>query len=258
MSTKIDWSGWPAAYDRVILDEIDSTMTEAARRAPSLTRPTWILALRQTEARGRRGRAWSNPDGNFSATLVMRPNGPPDQAALRSFVASMALYETLAKVVDPAKLSLKWPNDVLLNGGKVAGILLEASGQGTGTDWLSVGVGINLQTAPRPAEVEARALPPVALADHTPAQLPPEGVLFELACAFERWETSFRTYGFDPLRQSWLRHAARLGQPIIARTGNSQVEGIFDTVDIAGNLILTTAQGRQAIAAADVYFQGEG
>ncbi len=229
-------------------------MAEAARNAPFLTRPTWIMARRQTAARGRRGRAWANPAGNFSATLVMYPNSTPDQAALRSFVASMALYETLAKVVDPAKLGLKWPNDVLLAGGKVAGILLEASGQGTGTDWLSIGIGINLQTAPTPVEVEPRALPPVAVADHSPARLPVEGVLFELAVAFDRWETSFQTYGFEPLRQNWLRHAARLGQPITARTGNTETLGTFETVDAQGNLILNTARGRQAIAAADVYF----
>lgn len=252
MSDKIDWAGWPQTYDRVILDQVDSTMSEAARRASDILRPTWILAHHQTAGRGRRGRAWENPKGNFAATLLMRPQGSPEQAALRSFVAALALYDCLSTVVDPAKLSLKWPNDVLLSGGKVAGILLEAMGQGA--DVLSIGIGINLATAPAPAQLEARAMAPVALADHTPAKLPPEGVLFELATAFARWEDRFTTYGFEPIRTAWLQQAARLGQPITARTALTETTGTFETVDEGGNLVLRTAKGRVAIAAADVYF----
>ncbi|WP_287012509.1 biotin--[acetyl-CoA-carboxylase] ligase [Actibacterium sp.] len=254
MSTDIDWTGWPDGYDRIILDEVDSTMAEAARRAPSLAGPTWILARRQTAARGRRGRAWANPEGNFAATLVMQPNGPADQAALRSFVASLALYDTLRKVVDARQLALKWPNDVLLAGGKVAGILLEAQGAGGAADRLSIGIGINLISAPAPAEVEPGAVPPVALADYSQAKLPAQGVLFELACAFAEWETRFGQFGFDPVRRMWLSKAARLGEVITACTGREDVTGTFETVDEAGNLILKTAQGRRAIAAADIYF----
>lgn len=229
-------------------------MSEATRRAPGLLRPTWILAHRQTAGRGRRGRVWENPAGNFAATLVMRPDSSAEQTALRSFVAAMALHECLSKVVAPGLLSLKWPNDVLLGGGKVAGILLEAGGSGPVPDRLSIGIGINLQSAPMPEQVEPRALPPVALCDFTQAQLPPEGVLFELACAYAAWESRFATYGFAPVRNAWLGHAARLGQPITARTMRDEVTGTFETVDDTGNLVLKTPKGRMAIAAADVFF----
>ena len=84
---------WPQGYGRRILENVDSTNAEAARIAPSLTGPEWILALRQTQGRGRRGRPWADPQGNFAATLVMRPNETPDKVALRSFVASLALYD---------------------------------------------------------------------------------------------------------------------------------------------------------------------
>ena len=127
-----------------MLDAVDSTNAEAARLAPTLLKPTWIMARRQTAARGRRGRPWEMPPGNFAATLVMRPGGHPTWAALRSFVAANAVYATLDMYARDASLALKWPNDVLLSGGKVAGILLESTGKGKTVDWLSIGIGVNL------------------------------------------------------------------------------------------------------------------
>ena len=121
---------------------------EASRRAGELSYPTWIMAHEQLDARGRRGRAWSNPKGNLSATLLMKPLCTAQAAAQRSFVAANALLEALSIYIDRRKISLKWPNDVLINGGKVAGILLESSGRGPFVDWLSVGIGVNLSYAP--------------------------------------------------------------------------------------------------------------
>ena len=133
---------WPGGHGRIVLSEVDSTMAEAARRAPTLDRPTWIMALRQTTPRGRRGRTWNEPKGNFAATLVMKPGGNAASAALRSFLAANALFETLALQTERDALATKWPNDVLLNGGKVAGILLESTGQSGRIDWLSIGIGV--------------------------------------------------------------------------------------------------------------------
>jgi BirA family biotin operon repressor/biotin-[acetyl-CoA-carboxylase] ligase len=119
---------WPEGYGRRVLAEVGSTMEEAARIAPTLRGPEWVLGLRQTKGRGRRGRPWADPGGNFSATLVLWPGEGPDGAALRSFVASLALFEACAEVTGtPEAFALKWPNDVLLNGGKLAGILLESA-----------------------------------------------------------------------------------------------------------------------------------
>jgi BirA family biotin operon repressor/biotin-[acetyl-CoA-carboxylase] ligase len=124
---------WPEGVGRRVLQTVDSTMAEGARIAHSLAGPEWLLALEQTAGHGRRGRAWASPPGNFFASLVMRPDGPPAAAALRSFVAALALREAFIAATGRAEaLSLKWPNDVLLNGGKVAGILLESVGAGQG------------------------------------------------------------------------------------------------------------------------------
>lgn len=240
---------------RHVLGEVDSTNSEAQRLAPGLTQPTWILARRQTAARGRRGRAWVSPEGNFAATLVMRPKGDPAKAALRSFVAALALADALETVCGPgATVTLKWPNDVLLNGGKVAGILLESAGAGGQVSHLAVGIGVNLISAPPKEAVEEGALTPVSVQGETGIRIPPEEFLTYLSAAFARWERQLITYGFGPIRTAWLARAARLGQPIRARLPGETIEGTFETIAEDGELVLATSQGRRHIPAADVFF----
>lgn len=230
-------------------------MAEAARRARDLVQPTWICALEQTAARGRRGRAWSMPPGNFAASLVMRPAGTPVQAALRSFVAALALRDALADVTgQPGMLTLKWPNDVLLNGGKVAGILLESAGAAGRIDALIIGIGVNLAAAPAAADLEPGAVPPVSVAEETGVRVAPEPFLTHLAATFEHWERVYTRQGFAPIRGAWLADAARLGETITARTPRESVTGTFADVDSDGQLVLETAHGARRIAAAEIFF----
>ncbi|MEO0943886.1 MAG: biotin--[acetyl-CoA-carboxylase] ligase [Pseudomonadota bacterium] len=260
MSTDFLWdrpataAGWPVGYDRILLDETDSTMAEARRRAPELAGPTWIFAKRQTQPHGRRGRAWAHPDGNFAATLFLRPGGTAEQAALRSFTAAVALFYTLGMTTGQKGLTLKWPNDVLLNGGKVAGILLESSARAGGVDWLAIGIGINLVEAPPTDAVEPGAVPPVSVKGVVGKVETAEDTLFWLASHYADHERIFTEFGFDPIRRLWLRHAARLGEVITARTARDSLSGTFETVDEVGQLVLRTAKGQVAIPAADVFF----
>lgn len=241
--------------DRRILDSADSTNALALRLGPSLDLPTWFLAHEQTAGRGRRSRPWASPRGNFHATLALRPEGPAAEVALRSFVAALALRDALGAVTGtPGALSLKWPNDVLLNGGKVAGILLESIASGQGVAQLAVGIGVNLIAAPDPALVEPGAVPPVNVLTETGIRVTPEEFLNHLARAFARWEAVLVTQGFAPLRAEWLAHAARLGQVIRARTGTQTREGVFETIDASGALILRMDAGTVAIPAAEVFF----
>ena len=242
---------WPEGYNCVVLDQVDSTMAEASRRASELSYPTWIMAHEQLDARGRRGRAWSNPKGNLSATLLMKPLCTAQAAAQRSFVAANALLEALSIYIDRRKISLKWPNDVLINGGKVAGILLESSGRGPFVDWLSVGIGVNLSYAP---DIDGAAFSPVSVAGEGGEPVRPEDFLVTLATAFATQEKKLDAMGFARIREDWLKHAARLGETISARTSTETIEGLFDTIDKDGNLVLITAKGPKAIPAADVYF----
>ena len=204
----------------------------------------------QTTGRGRAGRGWSVPKGNLAATLVFRPKADPAQAALRSFVAANALFDALAELAGPRDLSLKWPNDVLYRGGKIAGILLESAGTSDAVDWLAIGIGVNLAGAP--PEGPDDTLAPIAL--DRAYSVTARAFLTLLATHFSREETRFVDQGFDPVRATWLSRAGRVGQPITARTRHDTFHGTFDTVDATGNLILLTSAGPRAIAAADVYF----
>lgn len=238
-----------------MLPRIDSTNAEALRLAATLSGPTWIMAREQTAGRGRRGRAWRDPQGNLAATLLIRPTGSPSDASLYSFVAALALHEALVAACGPAaRVQIKWPNDVLLNGGKVAGILLESAGQGARVTALAIGIGVNLAAAPDPQTLEPGATPPVSVLGETGHAVTADQFLDLLAPACARWQAQLETWGFAPIRSAWLARAARLGQPVTARTGRDTRHGTFEGIDDSGALILTTPAGRETIPAADIHF----
>lgn len=246
---------WPEGVGRHLIDTVDSTNAHAFRMAPQQAGPCWFLAGEQTAGRGRRARAWASPRGNFHATLLLHPTEPAAAVALRSFAAALALRDAFVALTGlPGAFALKWPNDVLLNGGKVAGILLESAGAGQGVAQLAIGIGVNLIAAPEASQVEPGALPPVSLLGETGLRVTPEAFLNALAPAYAAWEQTFTQHGFAPLRRAWLDHAARLGQPIRARTGTETREGIFEAIDETGALILRQSHGSVAIPAAEVFF----
>ncbi len=246
---------WPEGYGRRVLGEVDSTNAEAARLSATLAGPTWILAQAQSAGRARRGRGWVSPIGNFYATLVMRPEGATATLALRSFIASLALSEALEQVSGRVGgFALKWPNDVLLNGGKLAGILLESAGGAGQPSHLCIGIGVNLSHAPDARDLEQGALRPVSLVSETGISVAPLDLLLPLAAAYAHWEQQFRDFGFAPVRAAWLARAARLGEVITARVGTSRTTGRFETVDADGHLVLSVGGTRVAIPAADVFF----
>ena len=240
---------WPAGYGRLVLDEVDSTNAEALRRSATFNGACWILARRQTAGRGRQGRRWTDPSGSFAASLILPLKDPPARKALRSFVAALALHDALVHLTGlPGAFTLKWPNDVLLHGGKLSGILLESDGDRA----LVIGIGVNLRSAPQP---DGEALfPPVALRIETGLDIGAERLLDHLAPAFDRWETRLRTDGFAPLRAAFLDRAARLGERVRARTPSVTHEGRFETIDADGALVLSTLQGPVTVPAADVFF----
>lgn len=238
----------------VILDEVDSTNAHAARISRDVDAPVWILAHRQTKGRGRRGRPWQDPVGNFAATFLCFPTEPIEQVALNSFVAALSLYNALNDLAPSDGYELKWPNDVLLNGKKIAGILLETSGNGVQVDWLSIGIGVNLTSAPMAAQTEPRATPPSSILSELGIALRPEDLLTKLARNIQSDRETLQRDGFDSIRQRWLCHAAKLGEQITARTMRDETVGVFEDVDAEGNLILKTQLDRVAITAVDVYF----
>jgi len=247
---------WPDGYDRVVFDTIDSTNSEARRRLNTTLGPCWILAHAQTAGIGRRGRNWSTEAGNFAATLLQPLNMPLNQAALQSFTAALALRDAFIAVGGlPDDFTLKWPNDVLLKGGKVAGILLETAG--SGPSHLCIGIGVNLAHAPSISVLEPDAVSPKSLAGNAGLVVPAETFLMSLAYAYDIRLAQFQQGGFAAIRRDWLAHAVKLGENITARTVSEEIYGRFETVDDTGALVLHTAKGLRQITAAEIFF-GEG
>lgn len=230
------------------LPTVDSTNAEAKRRAQAGTRgPIWVRAESQSAGVGRNGRAWHSPPGNLYTTLLTPFNGALANAALMSFVTCLAVADTLSTFVAPEKVTLKWPNDALLDGKKVAGVLLEAGGV-EDARWLAIGVGINLAHKPDDAR-----WPPIALSDLIDPPSPEEA-LATLARAFDKWQSTFERDGFAPIREAWLARAARLGERIEARLSDVTHIGVFEGLSDDGALILATDTGEMRIAAADIHF----
>ena len=244
-------AAFPEGYALKAFDVIDSTNDEARRLASAGQRePVWITAARQTTGRGRRGRAWESPAGNLAATLLIRPGKPASECAQLSFAAAIAAHEAIASFAPDAEIRVKWPNDVLANGRKIAGILLESASTGTVPEWLAIGIGINLAHYPEGTEFPATALPALGIAAPNPSE-----ALARLAAAFAKWYEIWRASGFSPLRDAWLARAAGLGTRIRARLADGEIWGMFEGIDETGALILRETQGKtRAIAAGEVFF----
>lgn len=237
-------------------DEIDSTNEEARRLGDAGTEgPVWIVAKRQTAGRGRRGRAWESPSGNFMGTLYLTPRCGPREAGELSFVAALAVHQAVESLLPPplrAPLRLKWPNDLLHDRAKLAGILLESSGvAGAEVTWVAIGMGINLATHPEGLEYRATSLAAIGAAPVTPDE-----ALAALDAAFTHWLAVWRGQnGFAAIREAWLKRAEGLGGPITVRLSDETVEGVFEGLAPDGALKLRLANGElRLISAGDVFF----
>lgn len=232
---------------------LDSTNDEARRLAGGgEAGPLWVVADSQTGGRGRRGRSWVSKPGNLFTTLLIQAPTPNEACSQLSFVAALAVSDTVASLAPSARVTLKWPNDILLEGRKVAGILLESSGrEGLCKGWVAVGMGINLAHFPIDA-----AFPAIAVASVTGAAPDRDAVLAGLDQSWQYWFAIWRESGFEPLRQAWLARVAGLGDPIVARLGNRDLEGVFQDLDGDGALILRQAGGALVrVTAGDVFFR---
>jgi BirA family biotin operon repressor/biotin-[acetyl-CoA-carboxylase] ligase len=211
---------------------------------------TLVWAGEQTAGRGRRGRIWLSPPGNLYLSLVMRPAGAPSRAAQLGFVAALGLGDALAALAGPAlHLRYKWPNDLLANGKKFAGILLESeTGAKDGVDFVVVGIGVNIVCAPGDVEFPATSLIAEGVAGVTPPVL-----LEGFARHFEGWARRWGEEGFAPLRMAWLARASGLGDRVRVRLERSTLFGRFQGLDDDGALVLDAVEGRRRIAAGDVF-----
>jgi BirA family biotin operon repressor/biotin-[acetyl-CoA-carboxylase] ligase len=243
---------WPKGYALKSFEVIDSTNEEAKRLAAAgEAGPVWISAGRQTAGRGRRGRSWQSPSGNLAATLMLRPGKPAGACAQLSFAAAIAARDALVALAPALEFRVKWPNDVLAGGRKVAGILLESASQGDAVPtWLAIGIGMNLAMHPEDTEFPATSLATLGV----PAPKPDDALL-HLAANFAKWYEVWRGEGFAAIRDAWLARAAGLGGRIRARLAHEEASGVFEGIDDNGALLLRTGSGIvRAIPAAEVFF----
>jgi len=241
----------PAAYRLVAHEEVDSTNDEAKRIArEGAAEGTLVWALQQRAGRGRRGRFWSSPRGNLYASLILRPACPPGRGAQLGFTAALAIGDALNELVpSPDDLACKWPNDVLLRGRKIAGVLVESEmGAGENLAFLVIGVGVNLVSAPPDVEFPATCL----VGEGYPSP-PPELALSAFARHFAAWSLRWREEGFAPVRDAWLARADALGKPIRVRLETATLHGKFVDLDQQGTLMLETEGELRRITAGDVF-----
>ncbi|HEX3523835.1 MAG TPA: biotin--[acetyl-CoA-carboxylase] ligase [Stellaceae bacterium] len=237
----------PTGYRLIACDSIGSTNDEAKRLArEGAAEGTLLWALEQTAGRGRRGRIWVSPQGNLYASLILRPDCPASRAAQLGFVAALAIGGALGA----PGVSFKWPNDVLVNGRKVAGVLLEAEMIGRHRpSFVVVGVGVNLATAPQDTE-----FPATSLLQEGWATVPPRVMLEGFVEHFQMWEMRWRMEGFAPVRAAWLAAAASArGEPIRVRLEAASLHGRFLDMDEDGALLLEAAGERRHVSAGEVF-----
>jgi BirA family biotin operon repressor/biotin-[acetyl-CoA-carboxylase] ligase len=231
---------------------LDSTNEEVRRRAANgETGPLWVIARSQTKGRGRRGRNWISVPGNLFTSLLIELGEPAELCGQLSFVAALAVADLTAGYASGAAVTLKWPNDVLLNGRKVAGILLEVPRNGTAVCMI-IGFGVNLARHPGGTD-----FPAISFAEVSAKVPDPEVALLRLVDTWNTWYEIWREDGFRSIRTAWLARAEGLGKELTVQLGNSVVAGVFENIDEDGSLRLRVEAGKvERITAGDVFFIG--
>ena len=244
--------GWPGGWTLIALGDVGSTNDEAQRRAAEgVAHGTVITARSQDRGRGRYRRHWVSPVGNLYTSIILRPPVEVAAAGQLGFVTALAIADLVAALLPAAEIGLKWPNDVLLAGAKVSGVLLESTLTADGRiDAVIVGAGVNLISHPRDTLFPAGDLRAAGA-----GTVAPTAALSLYVTAFARWYHVWLTDGFAAVRRCWLDRAAGLNAPLAVRLDDETVSGVFEDVDTAGALVLRLPGGqRRTITTGDVFW----
>lgn len=243
----------PDCFQLVTLDRVDSTNEEIKRRAElGAADGTLVWAREQISGHGRRGRAWASPQGNLYCSLLLRPSYPASKAMQLGFVTAVAVADLVTETLaNGAPVTCKWPNDVLVDGRKIAGILIESSSAGgTALDWLAIGVGVNVVFHPQQAESR---YPATSLVAEGAGETALPEVLERYCRCLQRWIGTWHEEGFAAIRQAWLQRAHGLHEPILVRLENEAFEGVFANMDEHGALVLEQNGVNRLVMVGDVF-----
>lgn len=242
----------PSPYHLIALESVDSTNEEAKRlAADGAPEGTVIWAKQQTAGRGRRGRSWVSEEGNLYCSLLLRPKCHAFKAMNLSFIAGLSMAEAVASVLPKGTfVNCKWPNDVLVEGKKISGILLETQTVPLGgLDWMVIGAGLNITSHPVDVEFPATCLAREKVKEGVTAVHMLETFCLRFLAGYVTW----KNLGFEPARKAWLRRAAWIGQEITVRLDRETLKGEFKTLDRDGSLILLQEGNERRITAGDVF-----
>lgn len=208
-----------------------------------------VWAHEQTAGRGRQGNTWVSAPGNLFMSMILRPRVNMAQIGQLSLLTGAALANVLEPISPlTAKIRLKWPNDLLINDKKAAGILVESESHGLlQVPWVVVGVGVNINSAPE----NAISLHDVGVKTHESGHIL-ELLVREIQLLFDQWEQD----GFELIRKSWLQRAYKLGDKITARLPKETVTGTFEGLDRTGALLLTLDDGTRRMISSGEVFSG--
>ncbi len=242
-------------YHLLSFDEIDSTNEEAKRLAKGGGHHGAVIwAKKQTAGKGRLGRVWTSSQGNLFVSILLHPEKPMKDLAQLSFVTAVAVMEALEPLLPPGRrLQCKWPNDILLSGKKVGGILLESfqSGKASekGKPWVVVGVGINVESFPAKTEFPATCLKDAGV-ELVSAKIILSRFVHHFIDCYNEWDIK----GFAPCRRRWLKNAWGMKQRLKARLPDKVLEGYAEGIDLNGSLVLTLKDGKKIqVSAADIF-----
>jgi len=234
---------------------LTSTNAKAIAKVKTCSGREWIWTEKQTAGRGRRGREWQSAPGNFYASVLQQWQLPKAQLPLFSFVAGLAVHAAITHYIGlNLRLQLKWPNDVILNERKVAGILLEHANQGQ-KSYLIAGFGVNLKQGPHLSEPIQREIMPGGIEELTGIEIRSHDFLEVLIQKYTAMEKAYNRDGFANVRKQWLASAYRLGENIKCSTATKQFTGKFETINQSGQAVIITKKGLHTISAGEIYFE---
>ncbi len=221
----------------ISLKTINSTNDFAKKLAlNNSTTPLWVISEKQTSGRGRSGRQWYSQEGNLFTSGLYFLEIDIKSIGNMSFIAALALYDSLIEFLPNDLVKLKWPNDVLVDGKKISGILIETIPNPEGF-FIVIGIGVNIKT--KPSELNAACLMDYA----ENFVITPDKLLQSIVKAFDYYLEDYISHGFSKLRSQWLDKCIGLGKDIIARTANKDYEGIFRDLGSEGELLLEDIHG---------------
>lgn len=235
----------PENYNFLEFAVIDSSNEEAKRliKSGSIKQDTVILARSQTAGHGRYGRVWQSPLGNLYTSIIIKTEESWKSEQI-SFVVAVAVGAVVEDILPKCSINYKWPNDILINGRKTSGILLEKI-----DNWLVIGIGINIETIP-----DSVAIPVTSLKNEGAYNIDADEILQKLLYFFNKSLKMWKNSGFSSIRGDWVKKAWKIGQEIKVNLGNETFSGTFTTISEDGVLEVEVSGEKRLVTAGEVFF----